>query len=202
VCCYVHSQLAPVCAALAGHRVVYVQLEGGALPAALSDSVRELKQRRLVEAVVTVSPCLGGDVDCVSVWSALSWAKASGADAAVCAIGPGIVGTGTRLGHGGTAAAAAANAALSLGGRPILAARVSEADSRDRHRGLSHHSQAVLELVLGDVAVGEDGEGWAEACNGLPLSHMGRGPAEDPAFFAAAYAAGRLARQALESARP
>jgi hypothetical protein len=202
VCCSVHSQLAPVCAALAGHRVVYVQLEGGALPAALSDSVRELKQRRLVEAVVTVSPCLGGDVDCVSVWSALSWAKASGADAAVCAIGPGIVGTGTRLGHGGTAAAAAANAALSLGGRPILAARVSEADSRDRHRGLSHHSQAVLELVLGDVAVGEDGEGWAEACKGLPLSHMGRGPAEDPAFFAAAYAAGRLARQALESARP
>ena len=202
VCCSLHSQLAPVCAALAGRRVVYVQLEGGALPAALSDSVRELKERRLVEAAVTVSPCLGGDADCVSVWSALAWAKASGADAAVCAIGPGIVGTGTRLGHGGTAAAAAANAALALGGCPILAARVSEADSRDRHRGLSHHSQAVLELVLGDVAVGENGEGWEEACKGLSLSHMGRGPAEDPAFFAAAYAAGRLARQALESARP
>jgi hypothetical protein len=197
VCCSLHSQLAPVCAALPGRRVVYVQLEGGALPAALSDSVRALKERELIDAVATVGPCFGGDVECVSVWSALAWAKASGADAAVCAIGPGIVGTATRLGHGGIAAAAAANAALALGGRPIVAARVSEADARDRHRGLSHHTQAVLNLVLGDVAVGENGEGWKEACAGLSLSHMGRGPDDDPAFFAAAFAAGRLARELL-----
>ena len=197
VCCSLHSQLAPVCAALAGRRVVYVQLEGGALPAALSDAVRELRERRLVDAVVTVGPCFGGDVECVSVWSAFAWAKASGAEAAVCAIGPGIVGTGTRLGHGGTAAAAAANAALALGGRPIVAARVSEAAPRERHRGLSHHTRAVLDLVAADVAVGECGDGWEEACAGLSLSHMGRGPGEDPAFFAAAFAAGRLARALL-----
>jgi hypothetical protein len=202
VCCSLHSQIAPVCAALAGCRVVYVQLEGGALPAALSDSIRELKERGLLEVIATAGSCFGGDVECVSVWSGLAWARDSGADAAVCAIGPGIVGTGTRLGHGGTAAAAAANAALALGGRPILAARLSGADPRERHRGRSHHTQAVLDLVLGDVAVGEDGAGWEEACAGLSLSHMGRGPAEDPAFFAAAYAAGRLAREALESARP
>jgi hypothetical protein len=174
-----------------------VQLEGGALPVALSDTVRDLKERRLVEATATVGPCFGGDVECVSVWSALAWAKAHGAGAVVCAIGPGIIGTGTRLGHGGTAAAAAANAALALGGRPIVAARVSEADPRDRHRGVSHHTRAVLDLVVGDVAVGEDGEGWEEACAGLALSHMGRGPDEDPAFFAAAFAAGVLARKLL-----
>jgi len=38
-------------------------------------------------------------------------------------------------------------------------------------------------------------EGWQQACAGLPLEHMGRGPEEDPAFFAAAFAAGRLARE-------
>jgi hypothetical protein len=195
VCCSLHSQLAPVCAALAGLRVVYVQLEGGALPLELSNTVRELRARGLVDATATVGACFGGDAECVSVWSALAWARARCADAAVCSIGPGIVGTGTRLGHGGTAAAAAANAALALGGRPVLAARVSEADARERHRGVSHHTQAVLDLVLGDVAVGEDDEGWQEACEGLSLSHMGRGPAEDPAFFAAAFAAGRAARQ-------
>jgi Protein of unknown function (DUF3866) len=194
VCCSLHSQVAPVCAALAGLRVVYVQLEGGGLPVALSDTVRELRARRLVEAVATVGACFGGDAECVSVWSGLAWAKASGAEVAVCAIGPGIVGTGTRLGHGGTAAATAANAALALGGRPVLAARVSEADARQRHRGLSHHTQAVLDLVLGDVEVGEDGQGWEEAGTGLPFSHMSRGPDDDPAFFAAAFAAGRLAR--------
>jgi uncharacterized protein DUF3866 len=202
VCCSLHSQLAPVCAALAGFRVAYVQLEGGALPMALSDTVRILKERSLIAATVSVGACFGGDVECVTVWSALAWAKTAGYDVAVCGIGPGIVGTASRLGHGGLAAATAANAALALDGRAIVAARVSESDPRGRHRGLSHHTATGLDLSLGSVEVGEDGEGWEEASTGLPLSHMGRGPSDDPAFFAAAFAAGRLARQALESARP
>jgi hypothetical protein len=39
-----------------------------------------------------------------------------------------------------------------------------------------------------------DASGWREACEGLTLHHMGRGPDDDPVFFAAAYAAGRAAR--------
>jgi hypothetical protein len=213
VCCSLHSQLAPVCAGLGnGLRVVYVQLPGGALPVSLSDAVRALKARGLLEAAVAAGPCLDGDVSCVSVPSALGWAAASGFDAVVCGIGPGIVGTGSNLGHGGIAAAEAANAASALGGVPIVAARVSDADLRERHRGVSHHTRAVLELCLGDVAVawpagreapdwiaaaGEDVDvtGWESACACLPLSHMGRAASEDPAFFAAAFAAGRLARK-------
>ena len=38
-----------------------------------------------------------------------------------------------------------------------------------------------------------DVSGWEDACAGLPLSHMGRGPEDDPWFFAVAYAAGRVA---------
>jgi hypothetical protein len=199
VCCSVHSQLAPVCAGLAGRRVAYLQLEGGALPVALSDTVRLLRARGLLGASVGVGACFGGDVDCVNVWSALAWAKAQGYDAAVCSVGPGIVGTGTRLGHGGLAATVAANAAVSLGGRAVIAVRVSEADPRERHRGLSHHAQAVLDLSLVEVSVAAPHEaaGWREACESLPLSHMGRGPDEDGAFFAAAFAAGRLAQGML-----
>jgi hypothetical protein len=200
VCCSVHSQLVPVCAGLAGRRVAYVQLEGGALPVALSDSVRLLRERGLIGAAVASGACFGGDADCVNVWSALAWVKAQGYEAAVCSIGPGIVGTGTRLGHGGMAAAAAANAATGLGGRPVIAVRVSEADPRDRHLGLSHHAQAVLDMSLVEVSIPtpQDGAGWRAACEGLPLSHMGRGPDEDGAFFASAYAAGRLAADLLE----
>jgi Protein of unknown function (DUF3866) len=210
VCCTLHSQVAPVCAGISGGRVAYVQLPGGALPLALSDTLRDLRERELVELTIGVSACFGGDVDCVSVQSALALCRARQADVAVCSIGPGIVGTGSRLGHGGLAAADAANAAAALGGRPILAARVSREDPRERHRGLSHHTEAVLEVCLAPVAlawpIGLDGApdgaetvdvaGWKEACAGLPLSHMGRGPDEDPWFFAAAYAAGRLARSA------
>jgi uncharacterized protein DUF3866 len=212
VCCSLHSQLAPVCAGLGpGLRVAYVQIPGGALPVSLSDTVRVLKARGLLEIAAAVGACLDGDVECVSTASALVWAAAEGFEAIVCGIGPGIVGTGTHLGHGGLAAAEAANAACALGGRAVLAARVSGADERERHRGVSHHTRAVLELCLGRPSVAwprglaapaglpaapeeVDAADWEQVCAGLPLSHMGRGPGEDPLFFAAAFAAGRLAR--------
>jgi len=196
VLCTLHSQVAPVCAALSGVRVAYVQVAGGALPVSLSDSVRALKARGLVEVAVAVAPCLDGDVECVTAAAALAWSKARGLDAAVCAVGPGIVGTASRLGHGALTLADAANAASALGGRPVLAVRMSGADPRERHRGVSHHSRAVLDLCLGVVTVPDaaEGDGWEEACAGLPLAHMGRGPEEDPDFFRAAFAAGVVAR--------
>lgn len=211
VCCSLHSQLAPVCAGLGdGLRVAYVQLPGGALPLPLSDAVRLLRERGLLATTVSVGACFGGDQECVNVASALAWAAAAGFEAVVCAIGPGIVGTGSRLGHGGLAAADAANAAAALGGAPVLAARVSSADERERHRGVSHHTEAVLALCAGAATVAwpsgleapdwveprqeVDVDGWEKACAGLPLSHMGRGAEEEPWFFAAAFAAGRHAR--------
>jgi len=195
VACSLHSQVTPVCAALRGLRVAYVQLEGGALAVELSDAVRELRREGLLEATIGAGACFGGDLDCVNVYSALAVARAREADVVVCAIGPGIVGTGTRLGHGGMAAAAAIEAASALGGRPVLALRVSDGDARERHQGVSHHSDAVL-AVTGDRArVGSPAAGdWRTACEGLTLHHMGRGPDEDPSFFAAAYAAGVHAR--------
>jgi hypothetical protein len=194
VLCTVHSQVAPACAALEGLRVAYIQVAGGALPLALSDAVRALTARGLVSSTVSVAPCFGGDAHCVSVASAMLWAAAAH-DVAVCAVGPGIVGTATRFGHGATSLAEAANVALALGGSPILAQRVSAADKRERHRGISHHSGSVLDLALGEVPVAtpELGEGWQEACEGLELSHMGRGRDLEGPHFAAAYAAGRLA---------
>ena len=199
VLCTLHSQVAPVCAALAGLRVAYVQVGGGALPVSLSDTVRALKARGLVAVAGAVAPCLDGDAQFLSAAAALAWAAAQGHDVAVCAVGPGIAGTGTRLGHGALALADAANAAAALGGRPVLAVRTSEADPRERHRGVSHHARAVLDLCPGELLVPDDrdGEGWEAACAGLPLAHMGRGPDDDPSFFRAAYAAGAAARRLL-----
>jgi hypothetical protein len=210
VCCSLHSQLAPVCAALAGLRVAYVQLAGGALPVGLSDTVRALRERGLVAATASAGACFGGDVECVSTAAALGWASTAG-DVVVCGIGPGIVGTASRLGHGGLAAAEAATAAFALGAQPVLAVRVSSGDARERHRGVSHHTRAVVELCLGDVEIAwpagaeapewlqgrteVDASGWRASCEGLPLAHMGRGADDDPLFFESAYAAGVLARQ-------
>lgn len=198
VLCTLHSQVAPVCAALAGRRIAYVQVQGGALPVSLSDTVRLLKERGLIGTAIAVAPCLDGDSNCVTSPAAFALAHKSH-DAVVCALGPGIVGTGTRLGHGALALVEAANVAAALGGRPVLAVRTSGADPRERHRGVSHHAQAVLDLALAEIAVPteKDGAGWEEACAGLPLAHMGRGPEDDPEFFRAAYAAGAVARRLL-----
>jgi len=211
VCCSLHSQLAPAVAGVgADVRVAYVQLPGGALPVSLSDSVRALKERRLLETAVAAGACFDGDVQAVGVASALAWAAAQGFDAVVCAVGPGIVGTGSPLGHGGLAAADAANAATALGGSPVLAVRVSHGDERERHRGVSHHTRAVLQMALGERRIAWpagldapdwlterdeiDVTGWRDACEGPLLEHMGRGPDDDPWFFASAFAAGKLAR--------
>jgi hypothetical protein len=211
VCCSLHSQVAPVCAALAGLRVAYVQVAGGALPLPLSDTVRALRRRGLIAATASAGACFGGDAECVTAASALAWAAAGGHDVAVCGVGPGIIGTASRLGHGGIAAAEAANTVAALGGRAVIAVRASVGDPRDRHRGVSHHTRAVVELCIGDVAVAwpaaaeppdwlerreeVDASAWHEACAGLPLEHMGRGPDDDPLFFESAFAAGLVARR-------
>jgi hypothetical protein len=212
ICCTLHSQVAPVCAGIGpGRRVAYAQIVGGALPVSLSDTVRALRARGLLDVTVAVGACVDGDVACVSAASALTWCSAEGYEAVVCSIGPGIVGTGSRFGHGALSVAEALLAAGALGGRPILATRASEADRRERHVGVSHHTRAVL-TITGDVRTAwpaercdevpaellgcahfVETEGWRAACADLPLSHMGRGPNEDPLFFQAAFAAGRLA---------
>jgi hypothetical protein len=212
VCCTLHSQVAPVCAGIGrDRRVAYVQLAGGALPVSLSDSVRALKIQGILEVAVAVGACVDGDVACVTAASALEWCGQKGYEAIVCAIGPGIIGTGRRFGHGAVAAAEAVVAARTLGAKPILAVRASEADRRERHFGVSHHASAVLALT-GEVETAwpagrsdyarPDGvagarlvetDGWLEACGELPLSHMLRGPDEDALFFEVAFAAGRLA---------
>src|SRR2546430_692678 len=122
--------------------VAYPRVTG---PVALGDDVRALERE-----TVAVGACFDGDQEAVNAASGL---LACEADVIVCGIGPGIVGTGSRWGHGAAAAAEAANAASALGGRPILCARVSDADPRERHLGVSHHTRAALSLCLGDVVV-------------------------------------------------
>ena len=217
VCCTLHSQVAPASAALAGRRVAYAQVAGGALPVPLSDTLRVLRERRLVETAIAVAPCFDGDVDAVTAAAALAWAAAAGFDAVLFSVGPGIVGTESTFGHGAVALADVANAAAALGGSVVLAPRLSQRDDRARHRGVSHHTRAVVALAVGagvrlawprgverppSLAVEEvDVRSWRDACAGLPLSFMGRTPEEEPSFFAAAFAAGALAGSLADDRR-
>jgi hypothetical protein len=147
-----HSQLPAVAAAFKDAapeaRLVYVMTDGAGLPLALSDLVAALRERRLVDATVTSGQAFGGDYEAVSVHSALAIARhVAGADAVVVAMGPGVAGTGTRLGFSAIEVAPVLDAAAALGGRPIGCLRASFADPRPRHQGLSHHSATALGLA-------------------------------------------------------
>jgi Protein of unknown function (DUF3866) len=144
-----HSQLAAIAVAFKHDRprsrLVYVMTDGGALPIAISDLVWQLRARRLIDATVTCGHAFGGDFEAVSVHGALAVARhVAGADAAVVAMGPGSAGTASRLGFSGIEVGPVLDAATALRGRPIAALRVSFADARPRHRGVSHHSVTVL----------------------------------------------------------
>jgi Protein of unknown function (DUF3866) len=218
-----HGHLAPAAWAAAqarpGLKLGYVQTAGGALPGALSRDVAELRERGLLVGHVTAAPAYGGEHEALSVAGALDAAANSlGWDAALVGPGPGMIGSGTELGHGGMAALDSAHAALALGLPTLLSPRLSSADPRERHRIVSHHTLTAMRMLLAPVEVavpaGEpvatallaEAAGWRHklreapvdlagyAATGLPARTMGRDLAEDPLFFAAPLAAGAALR--------
>jgi hypothetical protein len=202
-------------------RVAYVMTDGGALPAWFSRTIAGLREAGWLAATITTGQSFGGDLEAVTVHSGLLTARhAVGADVAIVTQGPGNLGTGTKWGYSGVAAGEAVNAAAALGGRPVASLRISFADPRERHQGVSHHSLTAygqVALAGADVVVPALQEpqaarvaadvaplaarhrlitvpvnGLDEALRATPvaLSTMGRSLDEDLEYFLAAAAAG------------
>ena len=208
-------------------RVVYVMTDGGALPLWFSRTVAALRDASWLAASVTVGQAFGGDAEAVTLHSGLLAARhVLHADVAIVTQGPGNLGTGTRWGYSGVACGEAVNATTVLGGRPVGSLRISAADGRERHHGISHHSLTAygkVALTSADIALPElDGEfgetirrqaaalrnhhiatvpvdGLLSALEDVPvtLSSMGRGLHDDTEYFLAAAAAGRHAAALL-----
>jgi hypothetical protein len=212
-----HGHLAPAVWAAAqaapGLRVGYVQTAGGALPGSLSRDVKQLRERDLLASHITAAPAYGGEHEALSTVGAIDAASEFGWDAVLVGPGPGIIGSDSAYGHGGMAALDSAHAALSLHCPTIVSPRLSSSDPRERHRGLSHHTRTVLDLLLApvDVAAPESEPSIVQALEGLehrlhlapadlngyaasslPTRTMGRSLTDDPLFFSAPLAAGTI----------
>ncbi|MEQ1786860.1 MAG: DUF3866 family protein [Acidimicrobiales bacterium] len=215
-----HSQVPGVAAAIRAvapdARLTYVMTDGAALPMVISDLVEAMTSSGLIDATITAGHAFGGDLEAVSVPSALALARhATQADIAIVAMGPGVVGTSSPLGTSALEVAAVLDAAAALGGRPVAVLRMSDGDERERHQGVSHHSRTALDLTRSTVLVAAPSEGVYDhprhdvrvvegpdvpallVARGLHVTTMGRGPAEDPLFFRATAAAGALAASLL-----
>ena len=222
--CFLHGQLAPFAWAVAqgraGTKLGYVQGSGGALPGGHSRTVIELREQGLLAGTITAGASYGGEAEAITLAGGIAHGVGElGWDAAVVAPGPGIIGSGSRLGHGGMAALDAAHTALALGCPVVVAPRMSNGDERDRHQGCSHHTQTVLDLLLAPVSVGAPMGAGAEitrgcghtvveldvdlaayGASGLPGTTMGRSIEDDPLFFGAALAGGALLASQLDGA--
>jgi len=215
VACFLHSQVAAVAAAFKhvapDASLAYVMTDGGSLPIAISELVPDLLRVGWIDVTVTAGQAFGGQREAVNVAHALHLTV--DCDAVVVGMGPGSLGTDSALGFSGLEVASVLGLGT-LGREPIVALRWSDADTRDRHRGLSHHSVTALKLTQGPVVVpvpkgaphpkvGEHEVVEVEVPDvallfkkaGLDVRTMGRTPEEDPGFFAYAGAAGVAAAE-------
>ena len=179
--------------------------------------MRDLRGRGLLAGHLTAGPAYGGEGEAISTAGAIHHGLHDlGWEAVACGPGPGILGSASALGHGGMAVLDSAHVALALGCPTLVVARMSAADSRERHRGLSHHTSTVLELLLGSVTVAippgaDDRAAGAPHPGGgrrrprrLPRkrpagAHHGPRARQDPDFFAAALAAGSALAGMIEA---
>lgn len=136
-------------------KVAYIMTDAAALPIALSGLVRDLKAKKLLDLTITAGQAFGGDLEAVSIPSALLTAyQAIKPDLIIVALGPGIVGTGTKLGFSGIEQSWVVDLTARLGGVPVAVPRVSFADLRERHRGISHHTLTILDLANHPALIG------------------------------------------------
>ena len=163
-------------------RVAYVMTDGGALPIAFSRTVAGLRDAGWLAGTITVGQAFGGDLEAVNVHTGLlAAALVLHADAAIVAQGPGNLGTDSEWGYSGVAAGETVNAVAVLGGRAIASLRVSQADPRERHRGISHHSLTAygrVAMAPADLPVpllgGDFGERVLRQARGLARDSEGR----------------------------
>ena len=154
-----HSALPAVLAGIHADRptarVAYVMTDGGALPAWFSRTLDGLRDRLV--GTVTTGQAFGGDLEAGTVHTGLLAARhVLRADVTILSQGPGNLGTGTTWGFSGVAVGEAVNAVACLGGRAVGSLRISDADGRPRHRGVSHHSLTAygrVALTAADLVV-------------------------------------------------
>ena len=209
---------------LKGCRIAYIMTDKGALPMAFSKHVKALKDIRWLDGTITTGHAFGGDLECLTIYTALLAAKhIIGADITIVIMGPGIVGTGTPLGFTGIEQVEVLHAVYSMRGIPILTPRIGTRDRRQRHQGMSHHTYTVLQHTLVPVHVPllEEVREWKLESSrhflhykkkqnlkdikeilspySMNVETMGRGIEEDPLFFYAVAGAADFAGTILKN---
>lgn len=145
-------------------QTAYIMSDGGALPISFSRHVAHLTALGWLRGTITYGQAYGGTLEAVNKFTALLAARhIFRAQAAIVTMGPGNAGTGTAYGFSGMETGEIVNAIQVLGGQPVFVPRISFADQRERHRGLSHHTLTALGTAAISAAVVPIPDGLEEA---------------------------------------
>ncbi len=147
-----HSMLAPIAATIKWLRpdlnISYIMTDAGALPLYFSKTVKILKDKDILKNTITVGHAFGGDFECVNIYTGIIAAKVvANSDVTIITMGPGIVGTDTQYGFSGIEQGYIIDAVNNLGGVSLAVPRLSFADKRERHKGISHHTMTILDKI-------------------------------------------------------
>lgn len=147
-----HSMLAPIIATIKWLKpelnISYIMTDAGALPLHFSKTVKTLKEKGILEKTITVGHAFGGDFECINIYSGIIAAKVvANSDVTIITMGPGIVGTDTKYGFSGIEQGYIIDAVNNMGGINLTVPRISFADKRERHKGISHHTLTILNEV-------------------------------------------------------
>ena len=152
ISCSLHSMLAPAVAIIKYYlpdiKITYIMTDGGSLPISMSNIIRHLKDKKLIDNTITYGHAFGGDFEAINIYTALIGAKeVCKADLVIVGMGPGIVGSGTKYGFTGLEQGSIIDAINTLGGYSLAIPRISFADKRKRHYGISHHTITTFTKV-------------------------------------------------------
>ncbi len=152
-----HSQLPAAVAGILSVKNVlpaYIMTDGAALPISFSKTVKLMKEKGYLSGTVTVGHAFGGDLEAINIYTGLIAAKeVLKSKIAIILMGPGIVGSGSEFGYTGVEQGEIINSVHILNGEPVAIPRISFADKRKRHYGISHHTITSLQKIALKKAV-------------------------------------------------
>ncbi|MFV8829410.1 DUF3866 family protein [Alkalihalobacterium sp. APHAB7] len=142
----------------ASMKLTVIISDEAALPLKISEHLRILSKEEQFHSI-TVGQAFGGEFEAVNLITAIQYADQKlKSDVILITLGPGVVGTGTVYGFSGMELANWANIVGSLEGQPVWIPRISFADERERHYGISHHTLTPLKKFT-----------WSKSLVPLPL---------------------------------
>lgn len=126
--------------------ITCVYTYGGAMNANNSFTLKKLRASGAINSVITTGECYGGDYEAINIATGILFGfNRLNSDIIIVCCGPGVAGSSTYYGYSTFDFIGPIYITKLLGLCPVLVPRISMADNRERHMGVSMQSISILQ---------------------------------------------------------